>query len=360
MKVGFISRATLFSSPGGDTRQIEQTAMALRKKGVDVDIYLSTDRIDYSKYDLLHFFNIIRPADIIMHAKKARKPFVVSTIFVEYGSVKDQKKSALGVLKSFMSDGALEYLKAIARWIKNGEKVVSMQYLLWGHVKSVRWVARNASCLLPNSQSEYNRFRNKYNIDQRHIVVPNGIESEKAMRIYPESEKYKNAILCMGRIEARKNQLNLIRALNNTIFKLFIHGKPSPNNIGYYKQCIGEAANNVSILGWLDDEELYTAYSNAKVHILPSYFETTGLSSLEAAIMGCNIVVTDRGDTKDYFRDYAWYCEPDNPDSIRKAVEAAFEAPYNESFKQYILKHYTWDEAAVQTLSAYNKVLRND
>ena len=48
--------------------------------------------------------------------------------------------------------------------------------------------------------------------------------------------------------------------------------------------------------------------------------ETPGLSSLEAAAMGKNIVVTTKGDTYDYFEDYAFYCEPDDIESIKNAL----------------------------------------
>ena len=85
MKVLFISRSTLFSSPGGDTKQIELTAAYLIKLGVQVDICLAKDYIDYSSYDLIHFFNIIRPADLLYHAQRSGKPYVISTIFLDYG-----------------------------------------------------------------------------------------------------------------------------------------------------------------------------------------------------------------------------------------------------------------------------------
>ena len=111
-------------------------------------------------------------------------------------------------------------------------------------------------------------------------------------------------------------------------------------------------------MGHLGEEELFTAYSNAKVHVLPSYFETTGLSSLEAAVMGCNIVVTDKGDTRDYFGDDAWYCDPDSVESIRNAVDAAYKAPFNEAFRERILRDFTWERAAEETLAAYKQVLK--
>lgn len=359
MKIAFISRSTLYTTPGGDTKQLDFTAHYLRELGVQVDIYLSNQDINYKQYDLLHFFNIIRPADIIYHIEKSKKPYVVSTIFLDYGEFeKKARAGAIGILNKIFSEDQIEYIKAIARWIKNGETIRSRQYLLWGHHKSVIYVAKHAGILLPNSENEYKRFVRKYKTEQKYHVIPNGIDESVASKTSKQNPKYKNGILCVARIEGRKNQLNLIRALNNTNYKVFIHGKPSPNNIGYYEQCKKEAADNIYFSQWLTEEELYEMYHSAKVHILPSYFETTGLSSLEAAVMGCNIVVTDKGDTVDYFKDDAWYCDPDDTASIKKAVDAAYNSPYNEAFRERILKEFTWMRAAEETLAAYKQVLK--
>lgn len=358
MKVAFISRATLYSTPGGDTKQLDLTAQYLRELGVEVDIYLTNQQIEYQPYDLLHFFNIIRPADIIGHIEKSGKPYVVSTIFLDYGSFEKQARGGLMKwMNKIFSEDQIEYIKAIARWAKNGEKIGSTKYLLWGHQKSVIWVAKHAGILLPNSENEYRRLSAKYGIEHLYRVVPNGIDAGIADRVSRKNPKYENAVLCVARIEGRKNQLNLIRALNNSPYKVFIHGKPSPNNIAYYEQCKQEAADNIHFTTWLTEEELYEMYHSAKVHILPSYFETTGLSSLEAAVMGCNIVVTDRGDTRDYFNDDAWFCDPDDIKSIREAVDKAYTAPYDMSFREKILRNYTWKRAAEETLAGYEQVL---
>lgn len=360
MRIAFIARATLYTTPGGDTKQIDFTAHYLRELGVEVDIFPTDKPVDYVKYDLLHFFNIIRPADILGHIEKSGKPYVVSTIFLDYGEY--EKKARGGVMKwmnKIFSEDQIEYIKAIARRFKNGEKIGSSKYLVWGHRKSIQHVAKHAGILLPNSESEYRRFAKKYNLEHAYRVVPNGIDEKVAKQVSKRNPKYEDSILCVARIEGRKNQLNLIRALNNTEYRVQIHGKPSPNNVGYFEQCKKEAASNIHFSNWLTEEELYEMYHSAKVHILPSYFETTGLSSLEAAVMGCNIVVTDKGDTEDYFHSDAWYCEPDDLQSIKAAVDAAFKAPYNPAFRERILREYTWNRAAEETLTAYKQVLKD-
>ena len=362
MKIAFISRATLYSAPGGDTRQIDSTAEALRRRQVAVDIYLAGQTIDYRRYDLLHFFNIIRPADILCHIRKSRKPFVISTIFVDYAVFeKKNRHGIIGRLRSMLPSDALEYLKVIARWLKNGERPGSLSYLWLGHRRAVQRIIRDAALLLPNSHSEYRRLTEHYKISHAYHVVPNGIDPEMLYKKLPEAEAYQDAVLCVARIEGLKNQLRLIRALKNTPYLLFIHGKPAPNHMAYYNQCLAEAAgtDNIAMNGWLEGDALYAAYRAARVHVLPSYFETTGLSSLEAAVMGCNIVITEGGDTREYFGDDAWYCDPDDPASIRAAVDAAYAAPYNEALRQRILKEFTWERAAGETLAAYKEVLKD-
>ena len=66
-RVLMIARPNLFSYPGGDTTQIRQTANSLRKRGHLVEI--NPTEIDYSQFDLIHFFNLIDPEDILVHIK---------------------------------------------------------------------------------------------------------------------------------------------------------------------------------------------------------------------------------------------------------------------------------------------------
>ncbi len=358
MRVAFISRATLYTAPGGDTRQVDATADALRRLGVEADVFGADAQPDYGRYDLLHFFNIIRPADILYHVQQSGLPYVVSTIFVDYDLFERKNGGTFRkIVSRLVSGDGMEYLKALARQVRNGEKIRSKSYLLRGHARSVRAVAQGALALLPNSESEYRRFVARYGVEKPYRVIPNGINAEVAEGVRTKLPEYECAVLCMARIEPIKNQLNLIRAMADTPLQLFIHGKPSPNHQAYYEACCREAGPNVFIRPWLPEAEVYQAYASAKVHVLPSFFETTGLSSLEAAAMGCNVVVTDRGDVRDYFGDHAWYCDPDDLLSIREAVLEAHGAPYEPQFRQYILDHYTWQRAGEETLKAYRDAL---
>jgi glycosyltransferase involved in cell wall biosynthesis len=118
-----------------------------------------------------------------------------------------------------------------------------------------------------------------------------------------------------------------------------------------------EAGPNVQILGRISDEELRERYRCAKVHVLASWMETTGLSSLEAGLAGCNLVITDKGDTREYFGDMAFYCDPGSEESIRNAVLEAYSAPAPSALQERIERNFTWKRAAEATLDAYSRIL---
>jgi glycosyltransferase involved in cell wall biosynthesis len=352
MKVAFITRSTLFTVPGGDTVQIVQTARQLANVGVDAEILLSNAVIAYDQYDLLHFFNIIRPADILYHSKKTKKPYVVSTILCSYAEYDKYHRNGIGLLFGYLPADSIEYLKTIARWLLGKDHLSSLAYIWKGQRKSIIEILRHAAMILPNSESEYRRVQQTYPCKVNHVVVPNGINPNQ-FPFDAIEKKDGQLVLCVARIEGNKNQINLIKALNNTRFRLLIIGAHAPNQVGYYHQCRSVAAANVSFLNRIPEDELLTYYRKAKVHILPSWFETTGLSSLEAAVMGCNIVITDKGDTREYFGNDAFYCDPAEPKSILAAVERASSTAFDENFREKILKEYTWKQAAIQTLKAY-------
>jgi glycosyltransferase involved in cell wall biosynthesis len=351
-----LSRASLFDVPGGDTIQVIETCNHLRKLGVLVDVKLASEQIDYSRYDLIHFFNIIRPGDILLHIRKSNLPFVVSTIFVDYSATDRISRGILfRMISAFLGSDRVEYLKAIARWLINGEKINSLEYLLLGHARSIRRIIRQASVLLPNSQNEYKRLTGRYGIDQRYMVVPNAVNQS----VFEFSNSFaRSGVLCVATIEPRKNQLALIRAMTNLPFSLTIVGSYSPNNKAYYEQCKMEAGQNIVFLGQLEQKNLFRLYAQNKVHVLPSWFETTGLSSLEAAACGCNVVITRNGDTEDYFGNHAFYCAPDSISSIRQAIINAYYASFNAEFIQIIKDEFNWFAAARKTLESYNQSLK--
>lgn len=358
LKILFLSRASLFTIKGGDTIQILKTAEALQRLGVMIDIKLCNEKnIDYFRYTLIHFFNI-RPADMLLHIRKSKLPYVISTIYVDYAKPAVQKSESMRdrILNLFTSD-TQEYIKIMAKTILHKEVIVSPNYIWKGHKRSVRWTLKNAAELLPNSENEYKRLLASYGVEKKYTVIPNAADVE--IFNYNKEDillKDRNMVLCVARIERRKNQLNLIRALNDTAFQLYLIGDPAPNHIRYYNECKRISSPNIHFIDTITQEDLVQYYKRAKVHVLPSWFETTGLASLEALFCGCNIVVTRYGDTGDYFdvNDF-FYCDPESIISIREAVKKAADSEVNTRDIDIAMDKYNWQKTAEKTLSVYKK-----
>lgn len=367
IRVLMISRATLYLQKGGDTIQITKTAKYINKDtnlhGIYVDIKTADEKIDYSNYDLLHLFNVCRPSDLLGIINSSRLPYVLSTIFVDFSDVeKNHFKKSRQILSKLFSLDQMEYLKAVARFFKGQEKITDFRYFVFGHKKSVRRIIKKAKLLLPNSESEYNRLYKCYGLEQKYSVIPNGIDTSVFEFNDSNDHKYKkfeNSIISVGQITPVKNHLNLIQALNNSKYNVYIIGSPTLNATDYYNRCLETASDNIHFISKLEQDELSIIYSKAKVHVLASWFETTGLVSLEAAYLRCNIVITNKGDQLEYFENNAFYCDPKNIDSIRSAVDRAYDSGYNIKFKEKILSNYNWEVTAKKTIQAYEKVLKN-
>jgi glycosyltransferase involved in cell wall biosynthesis len=346
----------MFSVKGGDTVQAVKTADELKKIGVTTEVFRACDTIPYDKFDLLHFFNIIRPADHLYHIRKSKKPYVISTIYLQYDSFDRHGRGKLHrTLFGLLGESRSEHLKNLYRFIKKQDRFISKEYLL-GHKRAMKKILKGASIILPNSHSEYTRIVRDMNYKGEYHVVPNGVDGNIFTEI-PKNIVREDKIICVAQIFGMKNQHALIVASEKLNVPLEIIGNPPPNHTGYYDYCKKMSGKNVKFYSFLPQEELVEHYAGAKVHALPSWFETTGLSTLEAGAMDCNLVVGSGGDTKDYFKDFAWFCEPDDQESIEKALSQALAAPNTNTMRKTVLEKYTWKRAAEATYEAYQKVL---
>jgi glycosyltransferase involved in cell wall biosynthesis len=358
MRIVFITRSTLHKVPGGDSQQVLQTARMLKSLAIEVDVKLANEKIDYEKYDLLHFFNIIRPSDMLVHIKRSKKPFVVSTILIDYSVYdKQQRPGFTGKLFKLLPIRDTEYIKTLYRCLLKRDSLVSIDYLWKGQQRSIKEILSKATCVLVQAKEEYNELVDLYQTRPPFSIVKNGVDTDLFTPPTP-NQKENNLVLCVARVEGLKNQYNLIQALNNTSCKLVLIGNAAPNQKKYYRQCKKIAAANITFISHLPQQQLVNYYAAAKVHVLPSWFEVCGLSSLEAAAMGCQPVITANGYASSYFGDNAIYCNPAEPSSILEAVKKAMKAGDNRELQKNILQNYTWQKTAEQTLSVYKKYIK--
>lgn len=371
MNILFQTRTNLFSAPGGDLVQMQKTKEHLEQLGFKVDISLEFEP-DLSKYDVVHLFNLMEPQDIYRQYKNAKnqnKKIVLSTI---YGLYTEYERKARGGLfqkvANYISPYQISYIKTIVKHYheKRFHKGV-WQMIFKGHYNLMKEIVNGVDYLLPNSDSEMNRIANEFDLtNYKYFNTPNAIDTKifNDNIILTEDDfkkfgQYKNCVLCAARIEGRKSTLNLVKAFKNLPYQLVLVGNESKNQKDFVKEVHKEAGENVHFLGPIPHEDLVKLYKLAKVHCLISWMETPGLSSLEAAAMECNLVITEKGDTKEYFEDYATYCEPNDIKSIEDAIIKSYNSSLNPNLKKKIIDLYNWERTAEITSKAYHNSVNN-
>ena len=386
MRVLVQSRIDLFDRRGGDTIQIEKTAKELRGLGVEVVIDCSANP-DLSRYDLVHLFNIDWPAQVHLQAKNTKeqnKPIVFSPIHHSYKEIERYEKEArYGIRRLtnliFRTRESREKLKEVYRVLTDPKKFSStLIEFRQGIMNEQRELLEMADLILVQTDAEAKDIKSDFRFSNSNVnglaidkfkKVVNGVDSrfvEAGPDWFVKKYGLKDFILSVGRIEPRKNQLAVIeaakplglRGLNPKGLNLVFVGKISWRHPEYALRFLSLVRKYdwVYHIPRIPHEKIDSCFAAAKVHVLASWFETTGLVNLEAALAGAGIVATGQR-AREYLKDFACYCDPGNIDSIAEAIRRACGNPPDPKLKEHILKKFTWEIAGRQTLDAYRKVL---
>lgn len=115
---------------------------------------------------------------------------------------------------------------------------------------------------------------------------------------------------------------------------------------------------NIISFDFVSEEELVMFYNCAEVFVYPSLSEGFGLPLLEAMACGTKILASDIPVFHEVANDIPYYFNPLNKESILKALNDSQiynSLKQDEGFK--LVKEYTWENTAKETLKIYKKVL---
>ncbi len=340
MKVGFVAPLSIAAVNGGVRTQALKTAEHFDKNEVHVS-YINPwqEELDV---DLIHVFSAgPETLAIIQKASDLGIKIVLSPVFFS-------NRSAATISKTLKAE------KVIG---KIGSGVRSD----FGIKKEACEIANK---VLPNTSEELDLIVNGLGIvPEKVTVIPNGVENRFASAsadIFFEKYDIKDFVLFVGQAGApRKNVIKLLEAAPGINSDIVIIGSFYDDQYGQKCKRIAELSKNVTLIDSLDHESdlLASAYAACNTFILPSMYETPGIAAMEAALAGANIVITQHGGTKDYFKTMAEYIDPRSVDSITKAINSSLIKPKSNVLKEHILDNYTWDKVSEMTFNIYKEVL---
>ncbi len=358
-QVLFQARSNLFSHPGGDTVVVRRLMATLESLGARVQF--TAERGVTAGTDVVHTINFATPETTRAFAEDATRagaPLVVTTLYEDWPRF---AATSLAVARLFAAgadaDGrrrtALDpdVLAATLRRVRN---VPAAQ-------RAVNDVTAGMARVLVCCSDTERRHVVADHPQARDVrVIPFGADLHTAEPPLPDGTfaaayEIRDYVLCVARLEARKNQLMVLEALRDDPRPVVLVTGGFSYQPEYARLCARfERRGRTLLLERLPSVMMAAAFRDAAVHCLPSWYELPGLVSLEAALHGTRVAASGWGAIEDYLGDTIAYLEPDDPESIRRAVNAARALDPTRATAR--AREFTWARTAQAMLTLYEEL----
>jgi glycosyltransferase involved in cell wall biosynthesis len=336
---------------GGDLVQLQATVRAVVREGIEAEAARLEDV--RSAVDIVHLYNLQLPGTLqeqvaTARAKWPRVRLVLSPIL-------------------WPPDARL-LLGAPDRWTRT--RVARAWAGLLLRRSRMRKVLTSVDAVLPNSEAERQRVARLYGVDPaRWEVVPNGLAvadwpvtrpsaSADAYRELGFAARPDPLLACVARVEPYKNQLTLVRALAQLPGAgLMLIGPISSDAYGRaVRRDAARMPGRVAVLGPRDPADVRRLLALTDAHVLPSFRETPGLATLEAAATGAEVVATRHGSAEEYLGDLAAYADPTNSVDIAAAVEEVLTHPRQPRLRARI-EELDWSQVGTRLADLYRRLV---
>jgi len=231
---------------------------------------------------------------------------------------------------------------------------------------AIKLAIKKKSKIIIYSKSTLSDLKKFYNVDERLIhFVPMGFTPNQASNLSTEKtdkltkNKY---ILFVGRLETKKNIVNLIKAYvmlrseRAVKEKLVLVGKEGFGYEDIEKEINKNKKFKSDIIktGFVSNNDLSIIYKNASLFAFPSLYEGFGLPILEAFDSGIPVVTSNISSMPEVAGKGALLVNPKKPFEIAAAMSSILNKPniakllVTEGKKQ--LTNFSWETSAKDTL----------
>jgi len=341
MRVLIVPYPGSFEVVGGHVTQQLETVRALERAGVAARIGSPEEALD-GDYDVVHFFGDVRP---LLQIGRPKGRLVVSPIYFPRSFVLGPHFRRPGY--PYMLAKRVRHRAGFLRHPRDRYRchrdfpamlaaLAAADVLVVNSTAEATLLRRDAGPLLPPLRVAYSGVA-------REAFDGDPAEGRRLLGIGDEP-----FVLSVARVEPRKNAVALALAMRSLPHKFVLVGTVLAGNEGYLA-AVRKAAPDLLHVPYV--ENLRHVHAAAAVHALPSWYETTGLSTLEALAAGTAVVVADGPCEREYFADCAAFCHPASVRSVRRAILRALAGPVG--CEREVARRYSWDRTARELLDAY-------
>jgi glycosyltransferase involved in cell wall biosynthesis len=125
-----------------------------------------------------------------------------------------------------------------------------------------------------------------------------------------------------------KNHINLIKAINilnerGQLINLLLAGKER-NEYKKLQKFVNQnnLEKQVKFIGYIPDKEIINLYKNAYAMVMPTFYGPTNIPPIEAILLNCPPIVSNKYGMPEQFEDAALYFDPNSPIEIADAIES--------------------------------------
>jgi glycosyltransferase involved in cell wall biosynthesis len=371
MRVAFPMRVDAFDKPGGDLLHLQTyirccgeiaVRMGLSFEGV----ILTELSPDLTGFDIVHLSNLDRPLELTLQfqaARRAGKRIVINTFHHSYDEIAHyERRGRGGILGAFSARVEFHRLEVVRTLARSRHYPALRATLRVAAGKGIRAaqaeVLREADVIVVAARKEWNDIEREICLldPDRVRLIRNGFNAPPSANLLPASQR--DIDICVaGRIEARKNQIAILEALESLgLAGLFI-GSENPNHKGYcarFRAMIAGSRSNYA--GAMTQQEVYAAMSRARVHVAASWFEVSSNVDIESYVLGCRTVASKCGGTEELLGNDAYYVDPASPASLREQIAAALESSrrgVSNSIDLQTGSLESWKDVSAQIFQAY-------
>ncbi|WP_315385743.1 glycosyltransferase [Microvirgula aerodenitrificans] len=368
VRVLLITHGTEDAAKGGPSTRVRFIVSQLQAAGHFAATHHNlTAAVDLADFDVVHVFNSWPPQtaqECLAQARKAGKTVIFSPIALDLSDwpiYRQMLESAFvsgkqAVVESVV--GQLPRLAPVRRY--SGENADLPFEGIPGHFEALRKCCALADYVVFLSEQERDFLAALGARTDRGTLIRNGVSDAFAGAGDPELFRGQHGlgdyVLCVGRVEFRKNQALLAMAMRDLDVPLVLIG--DVGDPGYLDHVRMLGGSNLYHFTRIDDKALLaSAYAGAAVFVLPSWCEGAPLAALEAGLTGVPLVLSDRSSEREYFGGLADYVAPTDPAAMRAAILRTLErreSPAVRAERAALLQNrYSETEHVRQTLDLY-------
>jgi glycosyltransferase involved in cell wall biosynthesis len=240
------------------------------------------------------------------------------------------------------------------------------------YIKTVMpFYCRKAAAIVANSDLTRNDYIRVLKVPPQKITTvrlgmnENFCKIEDGELLQSMREKYslpERYIFSVVKYDPRKNFENLIagfRLLRKRMpVKLVVAGIGCEKYREEYKLASDGTDEDVSFLGWVDQEDLPALYNMASCMLFPSVYEEFGIPTVEAMACGCPVVVSSTGALPELAGDAGIIVDPFDPAAIADGLEKLMGSEeVRQKHAELCLersKMFSWKRCARETLAVLN------